>query len=89
MSASTNALAEFREVLLSIARSAAAATASEELSSACLECGGTGLRDSGGFQPWGEPIYVACDCDDTVVPMFGKTTAELLKQADDLGMDLS
>ena len=36
--------------------------AHEELSSACLDCGGTGIRDSGGFQPWGEAIMMPCDC---------------------------
>ena len=36
--------------------------ASEELSSACMDCGGTGMRDSGGFQPWGEAISVPCNC---------------------------
>lgn len=34
----------------------------EKLSSECLECGGTGLRDSGGFHPWGEAAPVPCDC---------------------------
>lgn len=29
----------------------------------CPECNGTGMRDSGGVQPWGEPISVPCDCD--------------------------
>lgn len=34
----------------------------EELSSACLDCGGTGLRDSGGIYPWGEAAMIPCDC---------------------------
>jgi hypothetical protein len=29
----------------------------------CPECVGSGLRDSGGTQPWGEPILLTCDCD--------------------------
>jgi len=29
----------------------------------CVECGGTGLRDSGGVQPWGDAIFLTCDCD--------------------------
>ena len=28
----------------------------------CIDCKGTGLRDSGGTMPWGEPAYVPCDC---------------------------
>ena len=28
----------------------------------CPKCGGTGMADSGGFQPWGEPILIECDC---------------------------
>lgn len=30
--------------------------------SACERCNGTGLEDSGGVQPWGEPILVECEC---------------------------
>jgi hypothetical protein len=29
----------------------------------CQDCGGTGWRDTGGVQPWGEAIIVVCDCD--------------------------
>ncbi|EPO1077807.1 hypothetical protein ACT6GD_002369 [Cronobacter sakazakii] len=28
----------------------------------CPKCGNTGLTDSGGVQPWGEPILIDCDC---------------------------
>ncbi|EKA0987441.1 hypothetical protein OJ837_003893 [Cronobacter sakazakii] len=28
----------------------------------CQKCGNTGLADSGGVQPWGEPILIECDC---------------------------
>ncbi|GAB50277.1 hypothetical protein [Atlantibacter hermannii] len=28
----------------------------------CPKCGGTGMADSGGVQPWGEPIFIECDC---------------------------
>lgn len=28
----------------------------------CPECTGTGERDSGGTHPWGEAIYLPCDC---------------------------
>lgn len=29
----------------------------------CVECEGTGMRDTGGVQPWGDAIFVPCDCD--------------------------
>lgn len=29
---------------------------------ACPKCGGTGMADSGGVQPWGAPIFIECDC---------------------------
>lgn len=28
----------------------------------CPKCSDTGMADSGGVQPWGEPIYIHCDC---------------------------
>lgn len=28
----------------------------------CPMCGGTGLADSGGVHPWGEPILIECNC---------------------------
>jgi len=28
----------------------------------CWYCRGSGLRDSGSLQPWGDPILVQCDC---------------------------
>lgn len=28
----------------------------------CPDCKNTGSRDSGGQHPWGEAIYVSCDC---------------------------
>lgn len=30
----------------------------------CPKCNGTGMTDSGGVQPWGEPILIECDCRD-------------------------
>jgi hypothetical protein len=33
----------------------------------CPECNDTGERDSGGTHPWGEPIYLACDCKDAEI----------------------
>lgn len=34
----------------------------EQESCVCPKCGGTGMADSGGVQPWGEPIEIECDC---------------------------
>ena len=28
----------------------------------CQKCNDTGMTDSGGAQPWGEPIEIECDC---------------------------
>ncbi len=28
----------------------------------CERCNGSGFEDSGGVQPWGEPILVECEC---------------------------
>lgn len=28
----------------------------------CPKCNDTGMMDSGGVQPWGEPIEIECDC---------------------------
>lgn len=28
----------------------------------CQKCNDTGMADSGGTQPWGEPIEIECDC---------------------------
>lgn len=33
----------------------------------CLECNDTGERDSGGTHPWGEPVYLPCDCKDAEI----------------------
>ena len=30
--------------------------------SKCPKCNGAGMADSGGVQPWGEPIEIECDC---------------------------
>lgn len=34
----------------------------EEVMSKCQKCNNTGMVDSGGAQPWGEPILIECDC---------------------------
>lgn len=36
---------------------------------ACPKCNDTGMADSGGVQPWGEPISVPCDCTATPAPV--------------------
>lgn len=35
----------------------------------CPECKGSGIRDSGGVQPWGEAIEVPCGCAASRVPV--------------------
>ncbi|ELQ6160087.1 hypothetical protein R2281_003854 [Cronobacter dublinensis] len=34
----------------------------------CQKCGNTGLADSGGVQPWGEPILIDCECTAPSAP---------------------
>lgn len=34
----------------------------EQQERGCQKCGGTGMADSGGIQPWGEQILIECDC---------------------------
>lgn len=34
----------------------------------CVECAGTGERDSGGSHPWGAPAMLPCDCDQASRP---------------------
>ena len=41
--------------------------AAEIIRGRCPECLGTGVRDSGGVHPWGEPITVPCDCADAIL----------------------
>lgn len=45
-----------------LARIALAAKQAEPVNSQCEKCKGSGFMDSGGTQPWGEPISVECDC---------------------------
>ncbi|EMM0835521.1 DUF551 domain-containing protein [Enterobacter ludwigii] len=52
------------EVVRELARIALASLEAEAV--ACPKCNGTGMADSGGVQPWGEPISVPCDCTDQV-----------------------
>ncbi|MDK1012721.1 DUF551 domain-containing protein [Cronobacter sakazakii] len=40
----------------------------KEESAVCPKCGNTGLADSGGVQPWGEPILIECDCTAPPAP---------------------
>ena len=53
----------------------------------CPKCQGTGLADSGGFQPWGEPIEVDCDCRAAMLkqPIQHTTLREGLNALRELG----
>lgn len=42
----------------------------------CPKCGNTGLADSGGVQPWGEPILIECDCRYTSTTLKTDTTSQ-------------
>ncbi|EPV3656683.1 hypothetical protein ACV4J1_002730 [Citrobacter sedlakii] len=48
------------EEIRELARIALASLEAEPV--ACPKCNDTGMADSGGVQPWGEPISVPCDC---------------------------
>ncbi|EOW3239094.1 hypothetical protein AAIG28_08650 [Citrobacter freundii] len=37
----------------------------------CPKCNDTGMADSGGVQPWGEPILIECDCRAAMLQSFG------------------
>lgn len=42
-----------------------------ENSEACSVCGGSGIYDTGGTLPWGEPIMYPCaKCRDVKIPEF-------------------
>ena len=42
----------------------------------CPKCNDTGMADSGGTQPWGEPISVPCDCAAPPAPVSVKIPPE-------------
>lgn len=46
----------------------------KEESAVCPKCGNTGLADSGGVQPWGEPILIECDCTAPPAPVVPAET---------------
>lgn len=48
-----------------LARIALSAKQAKPANSPCEKCKGSGFMDSGGTQPWGEPISVECDCTIT------------------------
>ena len=52
-------------------------------SKGCPECSGSGMRDSGGVQPWGEHIDVPCGCENA--PNSRQSVQEA---ADNLAKDL-
>ena len=49
----------------------------KRLRAACPECKGTGMADSGGVQPWGEPALIACGCDKAPTADAGGQTPEI------------
>lgn len=48
----------------------------------CPECKGTGQRDSGGTYPWGEGIFLACDCDEAIRALTPSDASEALAARD-------
>lgn len=40
----------------------------------CNYCDDTGWRDSGGVQPWGEPITVRCECIEVAVSALRRSS---------------
>ncbi|EOZ0651009.1 DUF551 domain-containing protein [Cronobacter muytjensii] len=52
----------------------------------CPKCGNTGLADSGGVQPWGEPILIECDCTAPPAPT-DKPKSEMSQKAEQLLRD--
>ncbi|ELY2791094.1 DUF551 domain-containing protein [Cronobacter sakazakii] len=49
----------------------------KEESAVCPKCGNTGLADSGGVQPWGEPILIECDCTAPPAPVVSDVLTRL------------
>jgi len=45
----------------------------------CPECNDTGERDSGGTHPWGEPVYLPCDCKDSEIGRQWREDSSLKK----------
>ena len=45
----------------------------------CHECNDTGERDSGGTHPWGEPVYLPCDCKDAEIGKRWRENSSLEK----------
>lgn len=41
----------------------------------CDYCDGTGMRDTGGVQPWGEPIFIPCECEE--IPTVLKKSVDI------------
>ncbi|MBS4469264.1 hypothetical protein KHP29_21445 [Cronobacter sakazakii] len=67
------------ETELAIARVALLALRERAEPVVCPKCGNTGLADSGGVQPWGEPILIECDCTAPRAPVVPD---EVLKSLD-------
>lgn len=58
----------------------------EEVMSECHKCNGTGMTDSGGTYPLGEPIEIECDCMMEAVKMTSREQFE--EWAKENGMSL-
>lgn len=54
----------------------------------CPKCNDTGIADSGGVQPWGEPISVPCDCDAAAPVLSDDARQELSKMDDEIVAEL-
>jgi hypothetical protein len=54
----------------------------KRLRDVCPECKGTGMADSGGVHPWGEPALIPCGCDRAAAPTsHAQVLAEVRDQA--------
>jgi hypothetical protein len=47
----------------------------KRLRAVCPECKGTGMADSGGVHPWGEPAMIPCGCDRAPATSAGEVPA--------------
>lgn len=55
----------------------------------CPNCGGDGTYDSGGEQPWGDPITVMCSCIGSQTPAKSVTLELTPEEASTLGAALT
>ncbi|WP_199785130.1 hypothetical protein [Cronobacter sakazakii] len=55
----------------------------------CPKCGNTGLADSGGVQPWGEPILIECDCTAPPAPVVPEDVLAALRKVAKIRLDFN